>query len=533
LSWLFTRFAVIWDTNILENAVLEDVALGGSYNETEMANGELRVGWFNSGGNGDFDPNEVIFRITFDHVNGSANTALVGITDLPGYPILVADDNFGTINDVTINDGTITYGDAVSPLINNCPTNITQTVPFGQTSDVVTWADVMPTDNCTTPTLTESHSSGDTFPVGTTNVSITAADAAGNVSTACEFTVTISEEVDSTPFVINISEEETGCQDLSVSFDFTTLDFTNMTSMAYAITWDASLLEYVDATNVFSGVNNFNENNAAAGELRVAWFSGNGMSLNDNDLLYTLNFNFLGNVGDVATLQMVALPDYPIIITDENGQLNPSQYELNPNTVTHVDNIPPTINDCPTAMIVDNDMGECSALVNFILPTITEDCDATIELTQTSTLGNGDTFPIGESTVSYEATDNIGQTATCTFTVTVNDTEDPVLSDCPENIQISAAAGTCEATATWTAPTALDNCEAASATTLVGSHTSGSTFTVGQNVIVTYTATDAAGNDAVCFFTIDVIDDESPVIAGCLENISQSADDNVCSSQLR
>jgi gliding motility-associated-like protein len=526
------QFAVIWDTNILENAVLEDVALGSSYNEDEIDNGEIRVGWFNAGANGDFDPNEVIFRITFDHVSGSANSSLVDITALASYPILVADDNFGPFadSDIIINDGTVTYGDAISPVINNCPTNITQTIPFGQVTDVVNWADVMPTDNCTTPTLNESHSSGDAFPIGTTDVSITAADMAGNVSIACEFTVTISEEIDDTPFTINISEEETGCQDLTVSFDFTTVNFTNMTSMAYGVTWDANLLEFIDATDVFSGVNNFNDNNAAAGELRVGWFDGNSFSLDDNDLLYTLNFNFLGNVGDVATLEIISLPTYPIIISDENGQLNPSQYELNSNTVTHINNAAPVINDCPTAMTVDNDMGECSAVVTFTLPTITEDCDTNIELTQTSILGNGDTFPIGESTVSYEATDNIGQTANCTFTITVNDMEDPIFSNCPTNMEVSAAAGTCEAVANWTIPTALDNCESEGATTLVASHTSGSTFTVGQNIIVTYTATDVAGNDATCFFTIDIIDDESPIISGCLENISQSADADVCST---
>ena len=536
------QFAVIWDTNILANAVLTDVALGSSYNpsdmdgdgEIEIDNGELRVGWFNGGGNGDFDPNEVMFRITFDHVSGSANSAIVNITGLPGYPVLVTDDTFVSFSDaeITLNDGIVTYGDAISPVITNCPANITQTVSFGQATDVVTWADIMPTDNCTTPTLTESqnYSSGDAFPLGTTDISITAMDVAGNVSTACEFTITINEEIDDTPFTINISEEETGCQDLTVSFDFTTVNFTNMTSMAYGITWDASLMEYIDATNIFSGVNNFNESNATSGELRVGWFDGNGFNLDENDLLYTLNFNFLGNVGDIASLQIIALPTYPIIISDNNGQLSPSQYELNPNTVTHVDNVPPTINDCPIAMTIENDMGECGAVVNFDLPILIEDCDIDIELVQTSILGNGDTFPIGESTISYEATDNIGQTAFCSFTVTVTDTEDPVISDCPIDIQISAAAGTCEGIATWTVPTVVDNCESESATSLIGSHSSGSIFTVGQNVIVTYTAMDAAGNDAICFFSIDVIDDESPIFSGCLEDISQSADAEVCST---
>ncbi len=81
---------------------------------------------------------------------------------------------------------------------------------------------------------------------------------------------------------------------------------------------------------------------------------------------------------------------------------------------------PPKIT-CPTDIIVGNDPGQCSALVNFTvtatdnLPGVTIDCDAP----------SGSVFPKGTTTVACTATDAAGNTASCSFTVTVEDQEAP------------------------------------------------------------------------------------------------------------
>jgi hypothetical protein len=67
---------------------------------------------------------------------------------------------------------------------------------------------------------------------------------------------------------------------------------------------------------------------------------------------------------------------------------------------------------------------------------------------------------LGTTTVTYRATDASGNTADCSFTVTVTenaDNEDPVISDCPANISVSNDAGSCGAIVNWTVPTATDN----------------------------------------------------------------------------
>jgi gliding motility-associated-like protein len=106
--------------------------------------------------------------------------------------------------------------------------------------------------------------------------------------------------------------------------------------------------------------------------------------------------------------------------------------------------------------------------------------------------------------------------------VTVNDTEKPVIAGCPSNIVKSNDAGLCSATATWTEPTATDNCTAAGSLVWTKSHLPGAVFPVGVTT-VTYTVTDAASNTSLaCSFTVTVNDTESPIIS-CPSNITQSA----------
>jgi len=72
----------------------------------------------------------------------------------------------------------------------------------------------------------------------------------------------------------------------------------------------------------------------------------------------------------------------------------------------------------------------------------------------------------------------------------------PVISGISSNIVATAAAGTCGATVTWTAPTAAD--DQSCATTLTSNFNSGDTFPVGVTT-VTYTATDVQVGK-YCFF---------------------------------
>ena len=64
---------------------------------------------------------------------------------------------------------------------------------------------------------------------------------------------------------------------------------------------------------------------------------------------------------------------------------------------------------------------QCSAVVNFVV-TATDDCG--IESLDVSP-PSGSVFPVGVTNVTATATDTTGQVSMCTFTVTVEDQEDP------------------------------------------------------------------------------------------------------------
>ena len=53
---------------------------------------------------------------------------------------------------------------------------------------------------------------------------------------------------------------------------------------------------------------------------------------------------------------------------------------------------------------------------------------------------SGSTFPVGTTTVTNTATDASGNTTSCSFTVTVTDTQNPVIT-CPGNLVLDGGRG--------------------------------------------------------------------------------------------
>jgi hypothetical protein len=172
----------------------------------------------------------------------------------------------------------------------------------------------------------------------------------------------------------------------------------------------------------------------------------------------------------------------------------------------------PVFTGCPANIIISG-ATNCRATATWTPPTASDNCS----VTTTSTHDPGDEFTAGTTTVVYTATDGGGNTATCSFTVTVQDTSPPVFSGCPANITVTPLLN-CKALALWIPPTANDNCGTPDVTS---THAPGSEFSAGTTT-VTYTATDDAGNTATCSFTVTVRDTSSPVFSKCPANITVS-----------
>ena len=86
---------------------------------------------------------------------------------------------------------------------------------------------------------------------------------------------------------------------------------------------------------------------------------------------------------------------------------------------------------CPADIEVDNDEGDCGAIVEYDMPTAKDNCtlpgEINIELDNPD-LASGKFFPVGTTEVFYAATDGNGNSSKCSFKITVNDVEAPVIT---------------------------------------------------------------------------------------------------------
>ncbi len=226
-----------------------------------------------------------------------------------------------------------------------------------------------------------------------------------------------------------------------------------------------------------------------------------------------------GSTGDAITLVQVPAGPYPLgntlvslIVTDSHGAADTCQA-----TVHVVDVTKPTIT-CPANIVKGNDVGQCGAVVTFSVGA-TDFCTASPTIV--STPSSGTFFPIGLTAVKSIATDAAGNKDSCSFTVTVNDTQKPTVT-CPANIVKVNDVGQCGAIATFVV-TAADNCPGV---TVVAVPASGSLFPIGITTVWSK-ATDAAGNKDSCSFTVTVNDTQKPTVT-CPANIVKDNDAGQC-----
>ena len=86
---------------------------------------------------------------------------------------------------------------------------------------------------------------------------------------------------------------------------------------------------------------------------------------------------------------------------------------------------------CPANITVNTTLGACTAPVSYTV-TATDNCPG-VTTALVSGLASGAAFPMGVTTVTHRATDASGNIATCSFTVTVNDAQLPVITAQPAN----------------------------------------------------------------------------------------------------
>ncbi len=188
---------------------------------------------------------------------------------------------------------------------------------------------------------------------------------------------------------------------------------------------------------------------------------------------------------------------------------------------------------CPANMTVSTSTTSCTA--NFTLPVVTtkDDCSGVNQVTSTYSCPTGTVtgnnisgLAIGTHTVTYKATDNCGNAATCSFTVTVQDNVPPVMV-CDVWTKVSLGLdGMANVFAITFDDGSVDNCGidkfevSRYGTTLTfGKSVKFDCKDVGDTVKVVLRGWDVAGNHNDCVVNV-VVEDKLPPVITCAPDVT-------------
>ena len=210
---------------------------------------------------------------------------------------------------------------------------------------------------------------------------------------------------------------------------------------------------------------------------------------------------------------------------------NENDYEVTV-TLTYVDDTAPVITTNGNQNI-SNDSGQCSAIVS-VSAGATDNCDVGDPIgVRSDALPLTDPYPVGVTTITWNVTDVNGNPATQVVqTITVDDDEDPAVTEPTVEASYTADEGECSASLSFAA-TADDNCDVASIEYSVDGEAISFpyAFPVGTTT-VDVLVTDIHDNTAATSFDVVVTDDEDPTVTAPTVASSYTADEGECSASL-
>jgi rhamnogalacturonan endolyase len=357
--------------------------------------------------------------------------------------------------------------------------------------------------------------SGSIFAIGTTTVTVTATDGAGNTATGT-FTVTVHDTTGpslSLPAAVTV--EATGPNGAIATFEASATDSVGgNTPVSYSQQPGSTFP--IGTTHVTVTATDASGNTTTGGfNVIVRDTTAPAISLPSNIVLEATGPN-----GAVITYSASASDSVDGSISVTFSIPSGGTFPLGTTTVTATatDVAGNTATGTFTVTVRDQTAPSITPVANIELEAHGPAGSTATYATSASDLvdGNvavsfshasGSTFPLGTTLVTLTATDAAGNIATSTFTVTVRDTTKPALT-LPADLTLEAtsAAG---ALATFTA-SASDSVSGNLSVTF--SVPPGSTFPLGTTT-VTVSATDAAGNTVTGSFHVTVRDTTAPSIS--------------------
>lgn len=414
---------------------------------------------------------------------------------------------------------TVTPIDGIAPTI-ICPSNTTVNTNSGCTYILPNVSSaVTATDNCTSTSLltyAQNPIVGTALNIGTHTISVTVTDASSN-STSCSYQITVADQTLPTVFCPGTQTVSAGANCSGTLGNYTALATIsdNCTATAQLVLSQSPAPGTVINSNttvqftVQDAANNIGTCSFTAtllddidpvltcpNELDVAINSSCQYPVPDMSTLVTGTDNCSSFASMTITQNPVAgsidngLTAVLITLTDQQGNSNTCVTLLTP-----IDTEVPTIT-CPSPAPINNGSNCTYALANFGTSALVLDNCANYTISQTPAPGTS--VQTGTHLIELEVMDAGGNTANCSFNLTVIETVSPTIT-CPSTIS------TCDPLVNYTAPSFSDNCAVAMAQTDATGLTSGDIFPIGFTTL-TYTATDSSGNSSSCSFQIHVLD---------------------------
>jgi gliding motility-associated-like protein len=439
----------------------------------------------------------------------------------------------------------VTVTDNEQPVI-TCPANITVSAGDGECGTYVTVPAISATDNCAIAIITNDYTSSidasAVYPVGTTNVMWIVTDIHGNVST-CIMQITVQDQevplvICPTDIVISNTQGaceasvvvplpaiSDNCEVVSITNDYnnsgnasdtypvgtTTVEWTVTDASGNSSSCTMNVTVEDNEAPLINCPANITVNNTPGGCDIFVNIAPPTFSDNCSVASVINSYNFTGNASGIYTLGTTT-----IVWTATDGNGNSTTCSM---TVTVVDTEDPIAPNCGYTISSDNDPGQCGAIINYDIPTVTDNC-LIADTTLVAGLPSGSLFPVGTTEVIYLFSDMFGNTTSCNFYVTITDNEVPAVM-CTEDIYLNNDATICGAMVNYTVPSYVDNCgQSSGEAVLISGPEPGAIFPVGST-IVTYQITDSFDNVSMCTFTVNVTDNEAPEII-CVDDLIQT-----------
>ena len=379
--------------------------------------------------------------VTFTATANDAVSGAVSVTATPPsgttFPIglgsvaLRATDAAGNTANASI---LVVVQDTIAPVITSVPANVTVEATSAAGA-VATFGSATATDAVGVQSLTYSAASGSTFALGTTTVTVTAKDAAGNSSTD-SFNVTVQDTIAPAVTVpANITVEATGASGATVTYAAATAtDAVGVTSLTYSAasgstfaigttTVTVTATDRAGNTKTESFTVTVQDTIAPAvtvpANITAEATSASGATVNYAAATATDAVGVTSLTYSAASGSTFALGTTTVTVTakDAAGHITTGSF-----TVTVEDTIAPALT--VPANITAEATGPNGATVAYPAAVAT---DAVGVTSLTYSTPSGTVFPIGTTTITVTARDAAGHVTTGSFTIRVADTTAPVI----------------------------------------------------------------------------------------------------------